>query len=1220
MPTMALPALTERIDRGAPGGHEFEHLMHQLLLAHGNQHGFIYEPVHGAGGDSGIDGWARNGIPGLEGPIVFQFKWLWDDIHKGEKARQVKNSLSRAEGSFREAGHWILVTPWDLKPSERNWLQSLKRVGGPVVHHWGQQKIENLLRDCPSLFARYFPHHAQEVLGPDYRSVDFKDFAARYRAKVSHNHRRIRTLGFPPEALHERDAYLDIPLRDIFVPLEFQDLDDNKLRTLVSLVNKETSGVILGDPGTGKSTLLSFIALLFSGGASLEGVLPPSASVPIFVSLRDLAITRHRTPGHSLLDYLAAKARADHGLADAHSAFFDSALRMGEAVLLLDGLDEVGSTRARHEMTEVIRNLRHEYPASTMWIASRAYGYTADIRLPRNEFKHFRVGPLTTEQIDHFINRWYTFQHASNTSERTEFTNSLREAVHHTPSVRRLATNPLLLTLMAFVHHGLRRLPQDRGELYALCVTMLLKTWQEVKRRDGEQAIHPFEQLRLHLQTQKDYLAHLAFDMHHRSHPGASEAVGLISRTEALDSLAQRHLAVQARERPTLTLAQAREEMEQFLDYIGDRTGLLIDRGGGVLSFIHLSFQEYLAAWVFTCDPQEHDNIHFFTKSLTHSTWEEVLLLRLYIILREPGGGGHRAFDAVIAHILGHLEKSPSEQGWLFLSNALRDNLAFAAKDRLQILTKLIDLWAEKLEFSGKWFSALQDIIRFSETSKETIKDALNNYCLNSPDERALAALYLRDRLLGFDQSVNESLQRRSNLSHLMPSLTAFSSVPEMLQLVSTHASEADWLRALHTFSSPETYRLTLQWALDPNTAPSSHAIAASAKWLWLEVISEFKSRAALVSAYQPDTSSLFQGLGAICMGDSSYSIELPLSGLQVPSSIPLSLHHTPEPALHASLGYERLSKTLDTIKANHHLGSWAIKLFLTHLPSPSPTVDSELNEFIDAYTTKFVGRLSQYFLRNFNYRSIARFSHDLAGAFSRNYGHRFIQASMPTFASVFVSDESTQAFFALTEHEESLFPPIEHKPRPPANRRRRGSSPTPFTQKSSTRRGGSPASKALNLAPEGLRIQFNSPDAFRHMLTDFWHLAATNHLLLLCRHVAVQYPWGFSESAAATWMRRHPLDVYATALAWSEIIDTFKSRISQHSGPESALLLSHAAYAAAMTGLHFNMPSWIDLSAKLASTSHLARASYYLHEVCHLRKAGPNSRAFDMLVRELTN
>ncbi len=104
---MVLPPLTAVIDQGAAGGHEFERLMHQFLLQEGKARGYAYEPVSEAGGDGGINGWIAQGLPELKGAVAFQFKWLWDDLHKGSKAAQIKDSLQRAASHSRRATHWV---------------------------------------------------------------------------------------------------------------------------------------------------------------------------------------------------------------------------------------------------------------------------------------------------------------------------------------------------------------------------------------------------------------------------------------------------------------------------------------------------------------------------------------------------------------------------------------------------------------------------------------------------------------------------------------------------------------------------------------------------------------------------------------------------------------------------------------------------------------------------------------------------------------------------------------------------------------------------------------------------------------------------------------------------------------------------------------------------------------------------------------------------------
>jgi hypothetical protein len=143
-----LPPLTALIDQGTAGGHEFERLMHQLLIEDGKRQGYAYEPVSGADGDGGID-------------------------RKSSHKTQIQDSLQRAARHSRAARHWVLVTPWDLTPSERDWLTELEKGSGLHVHHWRQVRIENLLRGFPPLFARYYPHEAQALPGGQ-GSVEFR--------------------------------------------------------------------------------------------------------------------------------------------------------------------------------------------------------------------------------------------------------------------------------------------------------------------------------------------------------------------------------------------------------------------------------------------------------------------------------------------------------------------------------------------------------------------------------------------------------------------------------------------------------------------------------------------------------------------------------------------------------------------------------------------------------------------------------------------------------------------------------------------------------------------------------------------------------------------------------------------------------------------------------------------------------------------------------------
>src|SRR5262245_3764446 len=109
-----LPPLTEKIDRGAAGGHEFERLMHRLLIRDGQTNGYTYLPTSGPNGDwCGVDGVVKRGkFLGLPAPTGLQFKWLWGTPTLNSTQRsQIADALSSALRNFPRLKAWVIVTP-----------------------------------------------------------------------------------------------------------------------------------------------------------------------------------------------------------------------------------------------------------------------------------------------------------------------------------------------------------------------------------------------------------------------------------------------------------------------------------------------------------------------------------------------------------------------------------------------------------------------------------------------------------------------------------------------------------------------------------------------------------------------------------------------------------------------------------------------------------------------------------------------------------------------------------------------------------------------------------------------------------------------------------------------------------------------------------------------------------------------------------------------------
>jgi predicted NACHT family NTPase len=59
----------------------------------------------------------------------------------------------------------------------------------------------------------------------------------------------------------------------------------------------------------------------------------------------------------------------------------------------------------------------------------------------------------------------------------TRRASELKAALKENLGIRRLATNPMLLSIIALVHRSLATLPKERAKLYSECIKILLEQW-----------------------------------------------------------------------------------------------------------------------------------------------------------------------------------------------------------------------------------------------------------------------------------------------------------------------------------------------------------------------------------------------------------------------------------------------------------------------------------------------------------------------------------------------------------------------------------------------------------------------------------------------------------------------------------------------------------------------------------------------------------------------
>lgn len=149
------------------------------------------------------------------------------------------------------------------------------------------------------------------------------------------------------------------------------------------------------------------------------------------------------------------------------------ALEKGQAVVLLDGLDEVSENDEHLSAGSVvgcIKAFAERYRRSRLIVTGSVLSYQeAHWRLPAAIFANVELAPFDEEKIDRFIHAWYTEvgeKWELGPGEAGRLAKKLSQAVRR-PELWRLAPKPfLLLTVMALAHIHRGELPEKRALLY----------------------------------------------------------------------------------------------------------------------------------------------------------------------------------------------------------------------------------------------------------------------------------------------------------------------------------------------------------------------------------------------------------------------------------------------------------------------------------------------------------------------------------------------------------------------------------------------------------------------------------------------------------------------------------------------------------------------------------------------------------------------------------
>lgn len=527
-----------------------------------------------------------------------------------------------------------------------------------------------------------------------------------------------------------------IKLNDVYIPLKSRiDISDSvnwahesftskkeelfeihkrksKIIPLSDLIEQHNCLIILGDPGSGKTTFLKSTALLLATQSETEHKLPILLPLTAYANALDNQNIR--------LDDFIAEYFHDLGSNIPMKDLLRQALDNGNAVIMLDGLDEVSNLMLRQIVIERIIDFYtfHRATGNKFIITSRIYGYR-EVRTISEGVKECKIVDLDDIEIEKFVLRWNNAMDKSLNGDSKEAIQDeahrredLIRSIHNNPGIRELSSNPLLLTILASMWRYNRRLPERRVELYDQYINLFLSSWNRT-RSLGRPLIREFDEMETF-----SVLSQLALWIQE-----VSPTRGVVEKGDLV-----RQLETTFRER---NQHDPERTAQQFMKDILENIGLLIEYGANNYGFSHIVFQEYLSAIAIVKKDQRNNKrvISTLIKHIDDNNWREILLLTIgYLgIIQQREEAAGEVVEVFLKNNSGELGKAVVLAG-----DAVADTMPFGvtASAKENTISALLETMCnDKRIKQSVRVSAGISLARIGDPRSEVIKSQMMEFC-----------------------------------------------------------------------------------------------------------------------------------------------------------------------------------------------------------------------------------------------------------------------------------------------------------------------------------------------------------------------------------------------------------------------------------------------------------------------------------------------------------
>ncbi|MGA6169365.1 NACHT domain-containing protein [Streptomyces sp. NPDC012600] len=433
-------------------------------------------------------------------------------------------------------------------------------------------------------------------------------FEERYLSYVAERHSQLTVVGLdlsrPERACWPMDAaYLSLELAERLEDWQPGSEEADRPSVVVKRAEHALADcrrvLLRGLAGSGKTTLLQWLAVATARDELPEELADWRGQIPFVLPLRTLVRRGPLPEPHDFLSAVGTPLAVSQP-----EGWADAVLASGEALVLVDGIDEVPQEH-RGATRDWLERLLAAYRGARFVVTTRPSA-VPEGWLGSSRFTELSVRPMSAADIGVFVHRWHTAaRHNAATdaehSQLRDLETTLQVTVRAQRDLAQLSSTPLMCALICALHRDRRgHLPHSRMELYEAALSMLLV------RRDLERSIDVPEGIQLTEHQSVQLLQRLAYWLIRNRQTEMERATAKALVDDAL---------------PAMQAVAEQGTADQVLTHLVGRSGLLRQPTTDTVDFVHRTFQDYLGA---KAAIEAHD-FPLLVNNAHDDQWEDVL-------------------------------------------------------------------------------------------------------------------------------------------------------------------------------------------------------------------------------------------------------------------------------------------------------------------------------------------------------------------------------------------------------------------------------------------------------------------------------------------------------------------------------------------------------------------------------------------------------------------